>query len=176
MKIMLKDIQEGLSALDVKCGAEEIGLESEGLSFVDPVTVELKLFRQGDKVFVNAEVSVAIESECARCLNPVHQVLTGDFETQYQSLPKAPQRLMDDVGIGYYAEDYIDLSDDIRESLVLEFPARILCSEDCKGLCPKCGKDLNKGKCDCRLEPEEAQPSKFAEYIKTLKIKNKLGV
>lgn len=176
MRIEVGDIQEGLSSLELECKAEEIGVEMEGATFISPITASLKLFKQEYTVFVKAEVSVTIESECARCLSPVQQQLVGTFEVQYQSLSKAPQRLVDAIGIGYYSEDYIDISDDVRESLILEFPARILCSEDCKGLCSRCGQDLNKGKCDCRLETEEVQPSKFAEYIKTLKIKNKLGV
>ena len=176
MRIAIKDIQEGLSTLDVTCKVEEIGLEVEGISFVDPVTINLKFFKQDDSIFVNAELSVAMESECAKCLKPVRRTLAGTFENQYQSLPKLSRHLMDDIGIGYYSEDDIDLSDDIRESIILEMPAKILCSEDCKGLCPRCGQDLNQGKCNCCLEPEEVQTSKFAEYLKTLNIKNKLGV
>jgi uncharacterized protein len=176
LRIAIKDIQEGLSTLDITCKAEEIGLEVEGLSFIDPITVKLKLFKQDDSVFVNAELSVTIESECDKCLSPVRMILTGAFENQYQPLPDLSRNLMDDIGIGYYSEDEIDLSDDIRESIFLELPTKILCSEDCKGLCPRCGQDLNQGKCDCRLEPEETQTSKFAEYLKSLDIKNKLGV
>ena len=177
MRIALKDIRESLSTLDITCGVEEIGLEAEGVCFTDPVTASLKLFRQDDIVFVKAELSVVMELECARCLSIVHRQLTGTFENQYQPLPNTPQRLMDDIGIRYYSEDYIDLSDDIKEGFILEIPARILCSDNCKGLCPRCGQNLNQGECDCRLESEEeAQTSKLAEYIKTLNIKNKLGV
>ena len=181
MRIALKDIRDGLSTLDITCGVEEIGLEAEGACFADPVTASLKLFRQDDKVFVKAELSVVMELECARCLSLVHRQLTGTFENQYQyqyqPLLNTPQRLMDDIGIRYYSEDYIDLSDEIKEGFILEIPARILCSDNCKGLCPRCGQDLNQAECDCRLESEEeAQTSKLAEYIKTLNIKNKLGV
>jgi len=179
LRIALKDIRDGLSTLDITCGVEETGLEAEGVCFTDPVTASLKLFRQDDKVFVKAELSVVMELECARCLSPVHRQLTGTFENQYQYQPllNTPQRLMDDIGIRYYSEDYIDLSDDIKEGLILEIPARIICSDNCKGLCPHCGQNLNQRECDCRLESEEeAQTSKLAEYIKTLNIKNKLGV
>ena len=77
----------------------------------------------------------------------------------------------------YYSEEYIDLSEDIRESFLLEIPTRVLCSEKCEGLCPQCGKNLNEGKCDCRLESEETQTSsRFAELVKMLEINGKLEV
>ncbi|MBM3211747.1 DUF177 domain-containing protein, partial [Candidatus Poribacteria bacterium] len=79
--------------------------------------------------------------------------------------------IMDDIGIGYYTGDCIELSDDFRESLLLELPIRILCSENCKGLCPKCGQNLNDGKCDCKLEFVEVQKSKFALLAKILETK-----
>jgi uncharacterized protein len=108
--------------------------------------------------------------ECARCLSPVQRVLEGSLENQYRPLPKTSRNLLDDIGIGYYSGEYIDLSDGFRESLLLELPAKVLCSEDCAGLCPHCGHNLNEGKCNCRLEPEEVPTSKFAELIRTLEI------
>ena len=103
-------------------------------------------------------------------------ILEGAFENQYQPLPKTTRNLLDDIGIGYYSEDHLDLSDDSRESLLLELPAKILCSENCRGLCPRCGANLNEGKCDCCLEAEETRTSKFAELIKMLEIDKKLEV
>ena len=48
------------------------------------------------------------------------------------------------------AEEFADLTDELRECIILSFPSNPLCSEDCKGLCPRCGADLNKGKCSCK--------------------------
>ncbi len=176
MKITIDDIQEDVSVLELECGAAEIGLEAEGIRFTGPVTAKLKLFKQDDGVFIRAELSVSIESECAKCLVPVHRILEGTLESQYQPLPEKERDILDDAGIGYYSGEHIELSEDIVESLLLELPARIVCSEDCKGLCPKCGQNLNEAECDCRLQPEEVQTSKFANLIKTLEIDKKLEV
>lgn len=176
IRIAIEDILEGISNLELQCGAEDIELLSEGLHFIDPVTVKLNLFKQNDKVYIKAESSVTVESECARCLNTVNLVLESSSENQYRPEPKTMRFPMDDIGIRYYSEEYIDLSEDIRESLMLEFPTRILCSDNCKGLCPHCGKNLNTEKCDCFLEPEEPQVSKFADLIKSLEANGKLEV
>jgi uncharacterized protein len=174
LRIAVEDIREGVSTLESTCGSEEIGLEAEDIRFTGPVVARLKLTRTGDKVFVKGNLSIAIELECARCLNPVHRVLEGTLETQYQPLPNPvferseamAQRLPDDIGIGYYSGKYIDLSDGFRESLLLELPARVLCSEDCRGLCSHCGQNLNEGKCNCCSEPDEVRTPKFADLIK----------
>lgn len=170
MKLAIEEIPEGVSTLELVCKPAEIDLESDGVRFIDPVDIKLWLFRQIDKIFVKAEISVNIEMECARCLSAVQMILRGTSENQYRPVPKVPIGLLDDIGIGYYSGEYIDLSNDLRESLLLEIPLKVLCVEDCKGLCPRCGQDLNKGKCDCYLEPEEAHFSKFAELIKMLEL------
>lgn len=171
MRLLLEEIPEGVSNLKIKCSPAEIDLESDGIYFNDPVIAKLKLFKQIDKVFIKAELSVDIDLECARCLSPIHTILKGSFENQYMPMPKIQSGIMDDIGICYYTGDCIELSDDFRESLLLELPIRILCSENCKGLCPKCGQNLNDGKCDCKLEFVEVQKSKFALLAKILETK-----
>ena len=174
MRIAIEDIPAGVSNLELTCGAEELDLESEGVRFTSVVAVRLNLFNYDDKVFVKARSSVAVESECARCLSPVHRILEAYSENQYRPLPKIARYQFDDIGIRYYSEEYIDLSEDLRENFLLEVPARILCSEDCKGICSHCGQNLNEGKCDCCLEPK--QVSKFADLVKMLEINGKLEV
>lgn len=176
MRIPVEDIPEGISNLELTCEVDEIDLEAEAVDFVGPVTAKLNLFKQDDTTYVKAELSVVMEAECAKCLSSVREILEVSSENQYRPLPNTSQHLLDDIGIRYYEEEYIDLSEDIKENLLLEVPARILCSEDCKGLCPHCGQNLNKEKCDCRVEPEEPRDSRFADLVKTLKIKGKLEV
>lgn len=176
MRIAVGDIPEGVSTLELECFAAEIGLETEDVYFTSPVAARLELFKQDDKIFLRAKLSVATESECARCLAPVHRVLEGALENQYRPLPKEARNILDDIGIEYYSGDYIDLSDGIRESLFLELPIKITCSEDCKGLCPYCGQNLNEAECNCCSQSEEARVSRFADLIRTLEIDKKLEV
>jgi len=105
----MEDIREGVSTLEFVCKPEEIGLESESICFIGNVAAKLRLFRQLDKVFVKAELVTSIELECARCLKPVEIILKGAFENQYRPLPKTVKETLDDIGIGYYSEEYIDL-------------------------------------------------------------------
>ncbi len=95
-----------------------------------------------------------VEAACARCLEPVATEIARDFDLLYR--PLGADRKADEVSIteaeteiGYYQGDGLLLEDVLREQVLLAVPLRALCSENCKGLCPKCGKNLNQESCNC---------------------------
>lgn len=176
LRIIVDEIPEGISYQNLRCEPNDIELDSdEDFYFIGPVLVELGLYRQINTIFIKFSMTVEVESECFRCLNKVHLTLKAKSEVQYKPLPKIEHNRIYDIGIGYYHDDYIDIAEEVRESLLLELPMMVLCSEDCKGLCQHCGKNMNTGECDCAKE-EDIPISKFAEIIKTLEIKKKLEV
>jgi uncharacterized protein len=71
----------------------------------------------------------------------------------------------DDFGAAYYENDEIDLEQLIRERVHLSLPMKPLCDQDCRGLCPQCGTNLNRGTCDCRRDWEDPR----LEALKALK-------
>ena len=103
------------------------------------------------------EASVSYRTECARCLEPV----SGDFAVQLERTVAAEGTLTEqqlEENVDEYAviqNGMLDIDETIREELLLSFPMRILCSEDCPGLCSKCGKPLRDGDCGCpKFEPD----------------------
>lgn len=175
LRIMLDTINEGANSLDLECSPEKLGLEFEGACFTSNVFINLKLYRQNSKIHVKASMSVDVKIECSRCLAPVSMKIEAISEIQYSPLPKFERDQIEAIGIGYYSEEYIDLSDELRESILLELPMTVLCSEDCRGFCPKCGKNLNLEECDCSVT-EELSDSKLAVLAKLHDIKGKLEV
>ncbi len=176
LKIIVDEIPEGISYQNLRCEPSDIELDSdEDFYFSGPVFVNLGLYRQINSIFIKFNMTVEVESECFRCLSKVHLILNAKSEVQYKPLPKLEHDRIYDIGIGYYHDDYIDLTDEVRESLLLELPMTVLCSEDCKGLCQHCGKNKNIGECNCSKD-EDSHISKFAELIRTLDIKKKLEV
>ncbi|MBD3183257.1 hypothetical protein GF312_13255 [Candidatus Poribacteria bacterium] len=176
MKIEIENIKEGFSIYEAECKPEEIDFEIENVDFTDLISVKLDLFKQNDKIYVKANLAVTIQTECAKCLKPSTMILEGTSENQYRPMPNTVYDPPEGIGIRYYLDDVIDFTEDFRECLFLEIPPRILCSETCKGLCPKCGKDLNTGDCDCNTEIEEIKNKKFGDLIKELDLKKKLEV
>jgi DUF177 domain-containing protein len=105
-----------------------------------------------------AEFETQIEALCARCLEPVTHEVSRKFDLFYRPIATVSEGSDEisitqaEADIGFYRGDGLLLEDVLREQVLLAVPAKTLCSEDCKGLCPHCGRNLNQGTCDCREE------------------------
>jgi uncharacterized protein len=105
-------------------------------------------------------LSTAVELQCARCLDPVPQEITRDFELLYRPLGADAGRdelsVTDaEAEIGYYQGDGLLLEDVLREQVLLALPLKVTCRADCRGLCLHCGKNLNEEKCSCSVPVED---------------------
>jgi uncharacterized protein len=109
---------------------------------------------------LRGRLSAGIELQCARCLEPVSQDIARDFELLYRPLGADAGRdelsVTDaEAEIGYYQGDGLLLEDVLREQLLLALPLKVTCREDCRGLCPHCGKNLNQEQCSCSVPVED---------------------
>ena len=94
------------------------------------------------------------EVPCARCIDPVKIPLAADFDLIFRPIgvdAGAAERSISapETEIGYYQGDSLLLEDVLREQVLLSLPVRTLCKPDCKGLCPRCGKNRNLEACSC---------------------------
>jgi len=101
----------------------------------------------------------AFQVPCARCVEPVQHLLTGDFDLLFRppgvdSLGAERAITTPETEIGYYENGGLALEDVLREQVLLSLPARTLCQPDCKGLCPRCGQNRNEGICSCEEGPK----------------------
>jgi len=109
---------------------------------------------------LRGHLSAGLELQCARCLEPVKQEVTRDFELLYRPLGADAGRdelsVTDaEAEIGYYQGEGILLEDVLREQVLLALPLKVTCGPDCKGLCPQCGKNLNQEQCSCSTALED---------------------
>jgi len=122
---------------------EFLGLEpGDALTCSGPVEYHLTVQGVSGGALVRGICRSQVSGICGRCLAPVDRTIEAD-------------------GIELYLEiedgvDELDISEDVREELALELPMNLLCKDDCKGLCPHCGADLNKKACSCRKGNAEA--------------------
>lgn len=130
------------------------------IEFVSPVSVSGYVKSMAEYMFLHEDISLEYKTDCARCAEPVTGKLSFSFEKDVAT---------DDVSRDN--DDYIfpddkklDLVAPAEEELMLELPSKTLCREDCAGLCPKCGKNLNEGKCSC---PEHEGDPRL-QILKTL--------
>ena len=117
---------------------------------------------------LRGELSTGLESSCARCLEPVPQVVKREFELLYRPLGvdagKDELSVTDaEAEIGYYQGEGLLLEDVLREQVLLALPLKVTCREECKGLCPQCGANLNQEQCSCTAPVEDPRWSALKE-------------
>ena len=108
---------------------------------------------------IAGDFSTKVEVTCARCLEPVIEDVAKNFDLLYR--PQGSDAGREELSVtaaeaevAYYHGEGLLLEDVLREQVLLALPLKAICREDCKGLCPHCGKNLNQEKCNC-AEPME---------------------
>lgn len=96
-----------------------------------------------DKAYLQGSVEFGIVGQCSRCLKPAEKTVVVDFDEEFRPYP------CEDEEVNEYKNDRIDLNTLTAQLILTNVPYTIYCKEDCKGLCPTCGKDLNEGECGC---------------------------
>jgi uncharacterized protein len=122
---------------------------------------------------VRGDLSTRLQVSCARCLEPVEQVLVRSFDLLYR--PQGTDARAEELSvtdaeaeIGYYRGDGLELEDLLREQILLALPLKTVCGENCKGLCPHCGKNLNVEQCSCEQPLEDPRWAALKDIRKKL--------
>ncbi len=126
----------------------------EDYRVVQPVSLAVDVYKKNSEVTLVGRVATVLELECGRCLEPYTLPVEVSFDLLY--LPHAQNSGEgeveiedDDLNTAYYRDDTIDLGQLMREQFCLALPMKPLCREDCRGLCPQCGTNLNLSTCGC---------------------------
>ena len=141
---------------------DEIKLEDETARLVSSAVVIGNAGLKGEEVRVRGAITTEVELLCDRCAAPSVGPLEVEFDARFIPQTKAAgetdnvELLPEDLGVAAYEGDAVDLDDLVREQILLALPSRNLCREDCKGLCQKCGANLNGEDCSC--EQGEVDP------------------
>ena len=134
MKIRIAQITPEGITLGENVAASVLDLETDTVKFCGPLNIRAEASQITNVVSVSLSLSGLMSLVCSRCLNEFKSELKKKLELNYPV--DKDQRL-------------IDLGPDIREEIILDYPIQPLCVVNCKGLCPKCGKNLNEGGCSC---------------------------
>ncbi|HEY6874102.1 MAG TPA: DUF177 domain-containing protein [Geobacteraceae bacterium] len=128
--------------------------ESGGCAFLGPLRLHLTVAREYDHIRAEGRVETRVRLVCSRCLAEYEAAIDSPFTIFYMRSAGSPQdeevELAEQDLISVTFEgDEIDFTDEIAEQVLVEIPFKPLCTEECKGLCPNCGTDLNAGECGC---------------------------
>ncbi len=163
MLIDLSDIgtKQGKEA-DVKC---ELGFDSfsyGGGEFLiaQKQPVSLKISNAGNKkVLIEGKMKIKINIPCDRCLQEVVTVFDLDFSRKIDMKDTDEDRIENLDEMNYMTGSELDVEQLIRNEIMVNWPMKVLCSEDCKGICRNCGTNLNQKACNCNkaeLDPRMA--------------------
>jgi uncharacterized protein len=139
---------------------EEVAQAGDAYRIVSPVTLDFEIHKDKDRFRLVGTVLTELELSCSRCLEPFRMPVNASFDLRYlpaSEMTHDEEREVeeDDLDTSYYREDQIDLNELLREQFYLALPMKPLCGDDCKGLCPTCGTNLNTGACDCAPQWED---------------------
>lgn len=132
---------------------DAFSFNGNSIKFLKPVSVRGKFENLGNVIFLSGSADVSLDAVCAKCLDGFEKNMNFSFEERFSKSPVSDEEAEDIVHI---FGNEIELNDVIIRELCLNLPISFLCSEDCKGLCPVCGKNLNKEQCSC--ETDEIDP------------------
>lgn len=129
-------------------------LETDVVRLIAPVKGNLSIRKVGPEVIIRGDIAVSSNLECSRCLNDYTTEIYVPIDVMYHPVKELKAEgkheiKEDELDMGFYAGDEFNLLDLLKEQIILNTPMKPLCSETCKGICSKCGVDLNTQSCSC---------------------------
>lgn len=168
MKLLISDIPDEGLVLDLK---EKTG--TEDFDLLSPISARLELNKISREIIITGNILADLGLQCSRCLKDFRRKTNIPVNVVYhpiEELGDERHEIADDeMDMGFYRGEELDLQELLKEQVLLNIQMKPLCNENCKGLCPVCGADLNKEKCGC--EKKSVDPR--LEVLKKLLEKRK---
>ncbi|MCK9376181.1 MAG: DUF177 domain-containing protein [Syntrophobacterales bacterium] len=159
LQINLKSIPETGLDLAIDLGPEWFARwreEDPDLEFADAhITGRVNLSKHGQDILVRGQLTGHLELACSRCLESFEAPADAEFDLLLAPRSTAAggedeELSQEDLDLDYYSGEIIDVESLIKEQIILMIPLKPLCQDDCRGLCPRCGANLNQETCQCR--------------------------
>ena len=166
--------------LEIRAGRFDVELAPGVIEFLDPKLrqagplkaagkVELVVGALGE-IRVKGRLSVIMEADCDRCLEPAPFPIDSDFELYYRPVAEGygEETAIDDseAEMGFYEGEGLELNEVLREYVLLALPMQRVCSVNCKGFCPVCGQNRNQIECACQAELVDDRWAALKNYSK----------
>ncbi len=153
LQIDLRELAHGPVDIRAELAGDDALFEGLELALAEPVRVAGRLQAAGDgRFYWHGSLATRVTGQCRRCLTPLAVPVVADIAALFSQDPDA----LEDPSSYPLAPDatQIDLRPAVREEVLLAVPQWTLCRDDCRGLCPRCGQDLNAGPCACPPAPD----------------------
>ena len=170
MKLDFTIWPDGDSRREFVVTANELHLASDTCIFPNPVAVWVTVQKSEDQAVAVGGAKTDLTATCVRCLEEFPIAVDEAFRAVVRVAPPKEVKVTPDTGDDEYymvsaADPVWDLADVIRQMILLAIPEHPVCKVDCKGLCPGCGRNLNKEECVCRDEKPGGAMAKLGDLI-----------
>jgi uncharacterized protein len=154
MRIELENLESGKGDFAHVYQPDDLNPIDERIRLIEPATVSGTVRKSRHDVFVDGHLDTRAQVECDRCLQQVELPVSADFSLEYIPGSEYESSEVAELGeaelaVAVFDGETIDVDEIVKEQILLAVPTRVLCREDCKGICPECGKDRNTGECTC---------------------------
>lgn len=164
LKIRVSGLSAGTHEFSLAVPPSDLQLDA---NFDSPVDVRVRLEKLARQIIVRAEIATSASYPCDRCLADFRQAIAARYAMVYvEDRAEAGRFPPEEVRVVRPDVTVIDLSDDVREMVLLSVPLKLLCREDCRGLCSRCGADLNRGPCGCAKEEADSPLQRLEKLLK----------
>lgn len=137
----------------LESGPNPFAPEFESILVVKSAAIDLNIQKVNERFYCRGKVEAEVQLECVRCLSPFDASLEGetDFIACSEDQAKDEGDVIDDEDYAFFraGDMQTDISDLVRQALILAVGMKPLCGDDCKGICPQCGVNLNQTTCNC---------------------------
>jgi uncharacterized protein len=159
MKLDLAKIRQPETRFDRTFQPSEVQMADDAYRIVSPVELGLDIHKDRERFRLVGTARTELELPCSRCLEPFRLPVNAAFDQRHLPQTEAPgdeaEIAEEDLETSFYRDEQIDLNELLREQFYLALPMKPLCRDDCKGLCPQCGTNLNTGTCECAIGWED---------------------
>jgi uncharacterized protein len=152
---LLKETGQSMPLQD-RVDLDTVVFQGEDIGFTGPVDVKGSMINAGEYLELSVQVRGQASLHCGRCAESYGEAFDFDLKLRF-----ARSADLDHDILGFSGE-WIDIDPYLATEIVTRLPIRRLCSDECKGLCPVCGLNLNQASCDCIIESNEAAQNPFA--------------
>jgi uncharacterized protein len=164
MLLSVRDLELRKIGFETSFPPQAIDLRDTGVRQVGNLHIRgrAELFSALEEIRVEGHITVTIEAECDRCLETSRRSFDRDFDLRYRpaSMEQEGSEAELEEGeseIGFYEGEGVKLAEVAREQLLLWLPMHWTCHEDCRGMCPVCGTNLNQQDCGCQQQTGDAR-------------------
>lgn len=169
---MIIDIQDLINStvdekkIDCKFSKDYLDDGSEIVKYIAPIEIKGSFVLIGDIVNFDAKVCTKLLLTCSRCNDKFPYDVEIEIHEKFSSQKNLDLLNLEDEDINLFENNRIDIDNIIENNIIISLPIKRLCREDCKGLCPNCGTNLNYSSCNCKNEEIDPRMAKLKDFFR----------